>query len=127
MRATDSRRGEYVRVPLVDVTHDRMIGEDDLRRMAECLPDLVAEAVDCPEEPWLGPAEAGDIEIRFHRRSEFDVGELGVVVEVRTKFFHSRLDDKQRRADLIRDRLSRLGLVHVGVWLILVEGAWSQD
>ena len=114
-------------MPLVDVTYDRMIGDNDLRRLAECLPDLVAEAVDCPEEPWTGPAEAGDIEIRFRRRSEFDVGELGVVVEVRTKFFDSRLEDKQRRADLIRDRLSRLGLVHVGVWLILVEGAWSQD
>lgn len=114
-------------VPLVDVSYDHMIGESDLRRLAECLPDLVAEAVDCPEEPWTGPAEAGDIEVRFHRKSEFDVGELGVVVEVRTKFFHSRLDDSQRRADLIRDRLSRLGLVHVGVWLILAEGAWSQD
>lgn len=67
------------------------------------------------------------MEIRFHRRSEFDVGEMGVVVEVRTKFFHSRLDDKQRRADLIRDRLSHLGHLYVGVWLILVEGAWSQD
>ncbi len=114
-------------VPLVDVTYDRTIGESDLRRLAECLPDLVAEAVDCPEEPWTGPADAGDIEIRFHGRSDFDVGELSVVVEVRTKFFDSRVEDKQRRVDLIRDRLSRLGLVHVGVWLILVEGAWSQD
>jgi hypothetical protein len=119
--------GENVVVPLVDVTYDDTIGANDLGRLAECLPDLVAEAVDCPEEPWTGPAEAGDIEIRFHRRSEFDAGELRVVVEVRTKFFHSRLDDKQRRADLIRDRLLRLGLEHVGVWLILAEGAWSQD
>ena len=35
-----------------------------------------------------------------------------------------RSDDKQRRADLIRDGLSDLG--QVGVWLILAEGAWSQ-
>jgi hypothetical protein len=112
---------------LVDVTYDDILDGQDLRRLAECLPDLVAEAVDCPEEPWTGPAQAGDIEVRFHRRSEFDVGELGVVVEVRTKFFPSRLDDRQRRADLIRDHLSRLGFVHVGVWLILAEGAWSQD
>jgi hypothetical protein len=127
VRATDSRPGENVEVPLVDVTHDRMIDENDLRRLAECLPDVVAEAVDCLEEPWTGPAQAGDMEIRFHRRSEFDVGELGVVVEVRTKFFRSRLDDKQRRANLIRDRLAHLGYLRVGVWLILVEGAWSQD
>lgn len=114
-------------MPLVDVTYDPMIGDDEVRRLAECLPDLVAEAVDCPEEPWTGPAAAGDIEVRFRRRSEFDVGDLRVVVEVRTKLFGSRLEDKQRRADLIRDRLSLLGLVDVGVWLNLVEGAWSQD
>jgi len=32
-----------------------------------------------------------------------------------------------RQADLIRDRLSRLPLGQVGVWLILSEGAWSQS
>jgi hypothetical protein len=35
--------------------------------------------------------------------------------------------DKQRRADLIRDRLSSLPLGQIGVWLILSEGAWSQS
>jgi hypothetical protein len=35
--------------------------------------------------------------------------------------------DKQRRADLIRDRLSTLALGQIGVWLILSEGAWSQS
>lgn len=29
--------------------------------------------------------------------------------------------------DLIRDRLSHLPLGQVGVWLILWEGAWSQN
>ena len=33
----------------------------------------------------------------------------------------------QRRADLIRDRLSTLSIGHIGVWLILSEGAWSQS
>jgi hypothetical protein len=37
------------------------------------------------------------------------------------------VQDKQRRADLIRDRLSSLPLGQVGVWLILTEGAWSQS
>jgi hypothetical protein len=37
------------------------------------------------------------------------------------------VQDKQRRADLIRDRLSILPLGQIGVWLILSEGAWSQS
>lgn len=97
-----------------------------MRRLAELLPDVVAEAVDCPEEPWVGPPEVGDVEIRFRRKGEFDVGQLNVVVEVRTKLFESRIGDKQRRADLILERLSGLGLGTVGVWLIVSEGAWSQ-
>jgi hypothetical protein len=49
------------------------------------------------------------------------------VIEVRTKLFEHRAKDKQRRADLIRDRLSHLPLGQVGVWLTLSEGAWSQN
>jgi hypothetical protein len=45
---------------------------------------------------------------------------------IRTKLFEHRVRDRQRRADLIRDRLSGLPLGQVGVWLILSEGAWSQ-
>ena len=74
-----------------------------------------------------GPVQPGDIEIRFRKKSPLDVGELDVVIEVRTKLFGSRVADKQRRADLIRDRLSHLPLGRVGVWLILSEGAWSQN
>jgi hypothetical protein len=113
-------------VPLIDVTYDRALGERVLRELAELLPDIVAEAVDCPEEPSIGPPEPGDIEIRFRQKSLLDVGELDVVIEVRTKLFPNRVKDKQRRADLLRDRLSGLELGRVGVWLILAEGAWSQ-
>jgi len=38
--------------------------------------------------------------------SPLDVGDLDVVIEVRTKRFEHRVQDKQRRADLICDRLS---------------------
>ena len=59
--------------------------------------------------------------------SPLDVGELNCVVEVRTKLFPSRLEDKDQRADLIRDRLSStVELGEFGVWLILSEGSWSQ-
>ena len=113
-------------VPLVDVNYSSDVSDGELQRLAELLPDLIAEAVDCPEEPWTGPASVGDIEIRFRRQGEFDVGELRVAIEVRTKLFKSRLIDKQRRADFVLDGLSSLELGHVGVWLVLHEGAWSQ-
>lgn len=114
-------------MPLIDVTYDVTVEEKVLRRLGELLPDVVAEAVDCPEEPWSGPPEPGDIEIRFRKKSPLDVGDLDVVIEVRTKLFENRVKDKQQRADLIRDRLSSIPLGQVGVWLILSEGAWSQS
>jgi hypothetical protein len=114
-------------MPLIDVTYDARVGEEVLRRLGELLPAVVSEAVDCPEEPWTGPLGPGDIEIRFRRRSPLDVGDLEVVIEVRTKLFEHRVRDRQRRADLIRDRLSGLPLGRLGVWLILSEGAWSQS
>jgi hypothetical protein len=113
-------------MPLIDVTCDVTVDEKVLRRLGELLPDVVAEAVDCPEDPWTGPAAPDDIEIRFREKSQLDVGELDVVIEVRTKLSGHRVQDKQRRADLIRDRLSSLPLGQVGVWLILSESAWSQ-
>lgn len=113
-------------MPLVDVTYSGDVSDGELLRLAELLPALIAEAVDCPEEPWTGPACVGDMEIRFRRRGDLDVGELRVVIEVRTKLFESRRSDKQRRADLVYDGLLSLELGHVGVWLVLHEGAWSQ-
>ena len=113
-------------MPLIDVTYDGSVDEEVLRRVGDLLPAVVAEAVECLEEPSAGPLQPGDIEIRFKKKSALDVGDLNVVIEVRTKLFDHRVRDKQRRADLIRDRLSPLRLGHVGVWLILLEGAWSQ-
>jgi hypothetical protein len=74
-----------------------------------------------------GPVQPGDIEIRFREKSPLDAVERDVVIEVRTKLFGTRVLDKQLRADLIRDRLSHLPLGQIGVWLILAEGAWSQN
>lgn len=105
-------------------SHDVL--DDELRGLAELLPNLIAEAVDCPEEPWTGPAGPGDIEIRFRPRGDFDVGDLRFVIEVRTKRLASRLDDQQRRADFVRDGLAAAGFGAVGVWLVLHDGAWSQ-
>lgn len=114
-------------MPLIDVTYDASVNEEVLRRLGELLPAVVGEAVECPEDPSAGPEQPGDIEIRFRKKSPLDVGDLNVVIEVRAKFFEHRVQDRQRRADLIRDRLSRLPLGQVGVWLVLSEGAWSQN
>ena len=108
-------------MPLIDVTYDGKLGEEVLRRLGELLPDVVGEAVECPEEPSTGPVEPGDIEIRFRKKSPLDVGDLDVVIEVRTKLFEHRLQDKQRRADLIRDRLSSLPLGQIERQVTITE------
>ena len=114
-------------MPLIDVSYDQTLPDADLQRLASVLPEIVAEAVDCPEEPWVGPPGPGDIEVRFRRKGSLDVGELRCVVEVRTKLFQSRVDNKQHRSDMISDRLAKkMKFDRIGVWLILVEGAWSQ-
>ena len=114
-------------VPVVDVTYDPSLPSELLDGLRSALPDVVAEAVDCPEEPWTGPPEPGDIELRFRPRHELDVGGLPVTIEIRTKWFESRVRDRQRRADLVQERLrATIGTVDVGVWLIPHEGAWSQ-
>ncbi len=114
-------------MPLIDVTYDSSILVPALCQLRELLPDVVAEAVNCPEEPQTGPRKIGDIEIRFHPRHDLDVGDLNVVIEVRTTMYASRADDKQWRVELIRQRLSQVPLGQVGVYLILAEGAWTQS
>jgi hypothetical protein len=115
-------------LPLVDVTTSDTVPNAALVRLGKALPDIVAEAVACADEPWTGPPEPGDMEIRFRSRGPFDVGALDCVVEVRTKLLAERLGDKDERAERIRRRVSetepRLG--QVGVWLILHEGSWAQ-
>ncbi len=114
-------------MPLIDVTYNTSVPQSELRHLANVLPDIVAEAIDRPEEPWVGPPAEGDFEIRFRSRGRLDVGELDCVVEIRTKLFPSRVENKRERSTLILDRLSeQLSLDQLGVWLILLEGAWAQ-
>ena len=114
-------------MPLIDITHDARADEQQLRKLAEVLADVVPVAVDCPEEPLVGPPGVGDLEIRFHPKGALDVGELSVTVEIRTKRYESRARNAQDRADMVRQRLSEPDLPSVGVWLVLLDGAWSQD
>ncbi|HET9893954.1 MAG TPA: hypothetical protein VFQ44_03375 [Streptosporangiaceae bacterium] len=115
-------------VPFVEVSYDSTITEPMLRQLAELLPGLVAEAVACPEEPAVGTPEPGDLEIRFRPKGPFDVGDLNCAIEIRTKLYASRLETRQDRAELIRAGLSRAfpGIGHLGVWLVLADGWWTQ-
>lgn len=116
-------------MPLIEVVHAPGISDDVLQRLAEALPDAVAEGVACPEEPWVGPPGPGDIDVRFHRRGPFDVGGLELVVEVRTKLFESRRENKHERSRFIHDRIAAAApeLRNIGVWLVLSEGSWFQS
>ena len=78
-------------MPLIDVTYGGSVDQEVLRHLGELLPAVVGEAVECAEEPVTGPVQPGDIEIRFRKKSPLDVGELDVVIEVRTKLFGSRV------------------------------------
>jgi hypothetical protein len=115
-------------VPFVEVVYDSTITEPMLRKLAELLPDLVAEAVACPEEPNVGPPEPGDIEIRFRPKGPFDVGGLNCAIELRTKLYASRLETRQKRAELVKAGLSQAlpGIRYLGVWLVLADGWWTQ-
>jgi hypothetical protein len=46
-------------MPLIDVTYDGKVREEVLRRLGELLPDVVGDAVECPEEPSAGPLQPG--------------------------------------------------------------------
>ncbi|MBO0813745.1 MAG: hypothetical protein J2P30_01120 [Actinobacteria bacterium] len=63
-------------MPLFDVTYDGKVGEEILRRLGDLLPDVVAEAVECPEEHSTGPVRPGDIEIRFRKKSPLDTADV---------------------------------------------------
>ena len=114
-------------MPIVQVTYGPKIGHDVVARLARTLPHVVSLAVECPEEPYDHDLQPGDVEIRFRARGAHDVSGLDVVVEVRSKWFASRADNRQARCDKIRDAvLELIGAASVGVYLALPVAAWSQ-
>lgn len=115
-------------MPVIEVIYKPgSVTEPELRLLGDVLPDVVSEAVDCPEEPWVGPLAAGDMNIFFRSTGPLDVTDLDCVVEVRTKLFTSRVADKNERASMITERVADcLSGRSIGVWLVLLEGAWEQ-
>lgn len=115
-------------MPVVEVTYKpSSVTGSELRQLSDLLPDVVSEAVACPEEPPMGPLAAGDMNIFFRPTGPLDFTDLDCIVEVRTKLFASRVADKNKRVSLITERIAGcLSGRAVGVWLVLLEGAWDQ-
>lgn len=132
MRTTQGSSPEdakyVVAKPLVDVTFGPRVEEEQIALLAEVLPHAVSAAVECPEEPYDGSLRVGDVEVRFRARGPLDVGELDLLIEVRSKWFASRADNRQERCDAIcRAVLDAVGPIQVGIYLSLPVAAWSQS
>lgn len=114
-------------MPIVEVTYNPAIAVAQLRALAEVLPHVVSLAVECPEEPYDGMIQAGDVDVRFRPRGPHDFGGVDIVVEVRSKWFASRAETRQERCDRLRDAVVEAsGTKQVGVYLSLPVAAWAQ-
>lgn len=114
-------------MPIVEVTHDPQIAAAKLRALAEALPHAVSLAVECPEEPYDGMLQPGDVEVRFRPRGLYDSGGLDIVIEVRSKWFASRAESRQERCNRLCDAMvEAAGTEKVGVYLSLPVAAWAQ-
>jgi hypothetical protein len=115
-------------MPIVEVVYGSEVADDQLRHLAQALPDAVSLAVECPEEPYDHQLQPGDIEIRFRARGPYDVSGLDVVVEVRSKWFASRAENRQERCDRLCDAIvEAAGTRRVGVYLSLPVAGWAPD
>ncbi|RJO77235.1 hypothetical protein D5S18_11055 [Nocardia panacis] len=115
-------------MPLVEVTYAPHIPEATLRKLADELPPIVSAAVECPEEPYDGDLQPGDVELRFRPHGPYDRCSMEVVIEVRSKYFESRARDRQQRTDMLHDRIAEVvDLEDFGVFLQMPVAAWTQS
>ena len=115
-------------MPIVDVTHGSDVGDETLRRLSSLLPHVVSLAVECPEEPYDHALEPGDVDLRFRVRGPFDSTGPDVVVEVRSKWFASRAQNRQERVDQIHHAIrGEVEPCSVGVYLSLPVAVWSSE
>lgn len=114
-------------MPIVEVMYGSDVADNQLRRLAQALPDAVALAVECPEEPSDHELQPGDVEVRFRGSGPYDVSGLDVVVEVRSKWFASRAENRQERCDQLRDAIAEAARTRrVGVYISLPVAGWAQ-
>jgi hypothetical protein len=115
-------------VPLVEITYASHVPHAVLKELAAMLPHAVSVAVECPEEPYDGALQPGDVELRFRPRGPFDISGMDLVVEVRSKWFESRAANRQERVDGLCTAVEEVaGPADVGVHLSLPVAAWAQS
>ncbi|MEU0884549.1 hypothetical protein ABZ345_38665 [Lentzea sp. NPDC005914] len=114
-------------MPLVEITYAPDVPHKVLKDLAAILPHAVSVAVECPEEPYDGNLQPGDVELRFRPRGPFDSSGMSVVVEVRSKWFESRAANRQERVDGLYEAVEAIiGFGEIGVYLSLPVAAWAQ-
>lgn len=114
-------------MPLVEITYAPHVPHKVLKELAAMLPHAVSVAVECPEEPYDGNLQPGDVELRFRPNGPFDSCGMAVVVEVRSKWFGSRAANRQERVDGLCEAVGEAtGLDEIGVYLSLPVAAWAQ-
>ncbi|GAA3664585.1 hypothetical protein GCM10022267_58560 [Lentzea roselyniae] len=115
-------------VPLVEITYAPHVPHKALKELAAMLPHAVSVAVECPEEPYDGNLQPGDVELRFRARGPFDSDGVDVVIEIRSKWFESRAANRQDRVDgLCAAVAEATGLNDIGIYLSLPVAAWAQS
>lgn len=122
-----SRASYLHEMPIVDVVYGSNVADDQLYHLAQALPAAVSLAVECPEEPYDHDLQPGDVEIRFRPSGQYDVSSLDLVVEVRSKWFSSRAENRQERCDQLCDAIvDAAGTRRVGVYISLPVAGWAQ-
>lgn len=120
-------RSSEADVPLIDVTCGPRVTDDTRERLAQALPHAVSLAVECRDEPYERNLQPGDVVIRFHTVGPFDRFDIDVLIEVKSKYFGDRAEDRQRRAEAIRDAAQDVAQdLVIGVYLTLPIAAWAQ-
>lgn len=116
-------------MPLIDITCGRAVTDGTRARLAAVLPDAVSLAVQCTDEPYDHHLQPGDVLIRFHKVGPFDRFDIDVLVEVKSKWFSDRAQDRQRRAEAIHDAVRHVieDEQTAGVYLTLPVAAWDQS
>ena len=120
----DSCRPAQV-MPIVAISHKATSPAETLEQLKQKLPVLVSHALDCPEEPFDGHLQPGDVILRCVAGLPPEEG-LDYLIEIRTRWTKSRSESLQERSDELQAALANLGVKRFGVWLELLEGAWSQ-
>lgn len=112
---------------LIDVTCGRAVTDRTRGRLAEILPEIVSTAIQCSNEPYDENLQPGDVLIRFHDVGPFDRFDIDLLIEVKSKWFVDRSEDRQRRVDEIHAAVHQAASEHqIGVYLTLPVAAWEQ-